>query len=1079
MMRFRLGLLSDVQIRERSQGEVFTEQLFQRGEPVAGGLFCQRIFGPLRDYQCKCGKLNGLDHKGKTCRECGVLVTSSRIRWNRSGHIELGCTVVHPLAVRLLAGLLDIPLLTLQRFLLTKIWGCWKEDPKGMLVAKGGRRVRFALSETPIPGSFLSSEGLYRSLSSVRVSPKAARSLRLLQERWRPSACFLSCIPVLSPMYRPTYINAHRHFIHHDFTQGYVRVLLAKERLAHLPLPRLTTLRSLHTILIQRAVFTLFTGKPEVKKRTGQPLKGILETLAGKRGFIRRHMFGKRVDYSGRSVIAADPTLPLDAVGLPEEMAFELFLPHIIALLRREYKLRYRECERLVRARTPEARDALARLIPHQIVCLNRQPTLHRMGFMAFKPRLHTRKNVTLSALVTTPYNYDADGDQMAVHVPLSAEAHEEAWRLMRADRNLLSALNSTPLVLPSHEMVLGLAAMTRLDPGSPRPARASQLDTLLQHGAITYATTLLVEGQVTSAGRLLVGEQLGVPIEHELTKDVLGQYISRAYDVLGPTRLGRALDILKTLSLAQVTTQGFSLGLADLSPPRHRDERFGAAQIATADPQMPEARRLLCWHETFTTLSQEFVDEQGPNNALVRMLASGARVSRQQINQLVVAKGLQARADGRVNPHPVLHALRDGLSPHEYFQTFSGARKSMADKKNATPLAGYIAQKLVHLLRDFYIVRDDCGYAEAQYLQVPARVARGRSTVEGTVIPWTTTSAELVAVRSPIFCQAPDGLCQACYGADPTTRGRVRQGTAVGIVTAQALSEPGTQLSLRSFHTSGHATVKDTTVRLTMPEAGTLVVHPPDGLFRTLVINQTYRYYVAAVQGRVPFGVGSHVLGGGEVIAEYPLDVQNRDMAGKLPLLLRFLEGSTSAPALIAPDDGVVTITRERQRLVVAVNGKPLGSVPPERPLLVADQMFVRQGTFLSSGELNVLALEGNLPLAAQLYSQHLRDLYTEEGIEPLAIHCEMVFRGLSELVQQPDGTFGLYRLQTSGKRRILGLQQVLRQYPSWMKPLAFGYVRHHLERAIRQGLVSEDLPTERLMYAKFPLHDSQHFQL
>lgn len=955
-VKYKLSFASSEKIKTQAIGEVVTSALWTKeGKTERFGLEDEVLFGPLEDFVCQCSDTpHDTEDWGSKCKKCGVEITTKEKRWERLGYIELPIAVVNPLAYETIGALLGVDTKIIEKLVTTISFFKLHPDPEGPIIFYDGSSYflkeeekennRYKINHVT-RDHIISPIGLYKLLQNIDMSTllsceeaDISSSLQRIRGEWFSSGqrwqdLFIKRLPVKPPMLRQRVeISTNTGVVDNlsveeiepvvpekissDYTTHYQDIL--KECLKTEILSEhcnIKTINHLQAIKLQCRVHRLFFGYNRKQNNEILEIKGILPSLTGKFGWIRHKVMGKRIDYSGRSGITVDPLCSMDEIGMPYEMAYELFMPHIVGYLRREYNMSHREAKHVWQRHETIAYDALDLIVQHEHILLNRQPSLHRASIMAFKPYLHTGRSLKLPPLVCQNFNADYDGDQMACYLPLSKDAKREVKDLMFPKNNVLSQLDSSVTTAPSHEILLGLYFYTCIDEKQESfhitNARCFYVEELIEHEVIKYNTPLWLDNPYlfTCYGRQHLGTILQVEVEKPFTKSYLKEKLSESFDNLGREAFVEALDKIKEIGIQCITQVGFSLGMNDIHTPDNKYEILGDP----SSERTPEE-----WLELLGKVHDEF-ENADRSNPLYLMLITGARVNKSQVDQLVVAKGLQTRFDGTITPQPVIHNLKEGLTPHEYWQTCGPARRAMASKKFSTPLGGYFCQKLVHLLRDFYIVQHDC-----------------------------CTSNLFYNHRSPIFCEAKGGICQACFGIDPSTRELVAIGTPIGIRVAQALSEPATQLSLGMKHTSGAVT---------------------------------------KLEGD-----------------------KNKDITGTLPKLMELIN--------------LINITDEE--------GTPLQVLP--------------------------------LNEAAELFVDTMLTLYNSEGIKPWQINCEMVFRGMSELTY--DGsTYSLFRLTNEGERIILSVNGVLRHYPSWLKPMCFGFVKEVLQGAARRGDTSLDVSTEVIM--------------
>ena len=726
---------------------------------------------------------------------------------------------------------------------------------------------------------------------------------------------------------------------------------------------------------------------------------------------------------------------------------------------------------------------------------MNRAPTLHRIGMLAFKIRLHNGHSCFLHPMVCAPYNADFDGDQMAVHVPICGDAWRELRDYMMPEDNMLSPLDSSPVIGPSHEMIIGTYYMTKMptadinDKSLPRFNSILRLIDAHERGVIKINQPVVLiddDGpRLTCAGRLMIERLFKLEINEPLTKKALKKLISQAYDILSNTALAMALDKLKDMAYKYVTMKGFSVGMTDFHLPSTRQQKMEAAQkfaddlkekcdngLITEDQRVEgKVRR---WMKTIASLQDDFVEEAGDENALVVMLETGARVSMTQVSQLVVAKGVQAKSGGTIIEDPIKNCLMTGVNTFDYFISAYGARKSMADKKTATPKSGYLARRLVNATRDFYISMKDCGN-DREGIQLPRKIAVGRTTLSGVLVP-RNNDETLTTVRSPIFCRATRGICAVCYGDDATTRKRVVVGEPVGVIAAQSLTEPCTQMTMKTFHTSGAAELKDSPLVIRAAHRGVVTVLENSSPFITCICVNGSKYMVHTELSRVLVKDGQLVREGTPLAVYTSKNLMNQDIGGKLQVLEQYYELTTvkGPEAVVARQEGHVSLVESEDNINIFINGELQGSVS-ETPVFVHNGEKVRLGQFLSFGEAYIKDFENDILLSGTVFVRRMLELYAEEGVDSKPVHLEMIFRGMSELVEDPRevGKLGLFRYNEPGIRQVFGVSELGRLYPSWLKAIGFGYSKTSLMRAAIHFATTYDIPTERIMMGEYPLFD------
>ena len=1110
-MKAKIKFLNPSKVLQLSSGEITEPSTlnFRTRLPKPGGLLCPKIFGPLKDYTCNCipPVLKGIRHSGLTCEKCGVTILPAKVRRERIGHIVLPSPCVHPLAYNILSDLLGISVHQLEEVIRGHIWIGWVKDGNGYIFLKDGTLVSTVLKEQrDLEATKRSSMAIYHMLQLVdlertaQIFSQSTNQLgnfltKTIEEGESLANLFLTIIPVMPVAYRP-YLDQgeHKGVITNAKNDLYTRIFWKKNRFIRLrdlyPLfGNLEIILQHETTLLQKAVNDLLVdGCQDVR---GGHLKSVLQDIKGKYGLVRNKLLGKRADFSGRTVISPGPWLSMDEMGLPKKMGVELFKPWIQRWLKKNYGLSTKQSEALYKKgkkRDPRLYEALAEVVKGKRLIMNRAPTLHRIGMLSFKILLHDGHSCLLHPMVCAPYNADFDGDQMAVHIPLSEEAAYEVERYMKPKDNFLSPLDSSPVIGPSHEMIIGTYYMTRIDE-EPTKVYDNPLRVIQDHerGMFDVNTPVYLREdeedrtRITCAGRLMFERLFKVEINEPLTKRALKRLISTAYDTISTDALALALDKLKVLAYKYVTMKGFSVGMTDFHIPSTRDEKMKAAQdyadnlkaqyqageITEDDRVEAKIRR---WMNTITELQGDFISEAGQDNSLVVMLETGARVSMTQVSQLVVAKGMQAKAGGSIIEDPVKNCLMTGVDTFEYFTTSYGARKSMADKKMATPTSGYLARKLVNVTRDFYISVKDCGN-NREGIPLKRKQAVGRTTLTGELITKNNSDEEVV-VRSPIFCTAERGICTVCYGIDQTTRERVEVGEPVGIIAAQSLTEPCTQMTMKTFHTSGAAELKDSPLVVRAKNSG--VVRIKDGEDHTTVHVNFDKYMVHTELCKILVQHGTRVEEGTPLAIYTSKNLANEDIGGKLDVLTQYYEMSKCRghEAIVAQRNGEVQLVTDENSICILIDGQYQGQTE-ETPVFVHEGEMVKKGQFLSYGEVNVKHLE-DLETAAIAFVHRLLELYAEEGVNSAPAHIEMIFRGLSEIVvDEETGKLGLLRYGDYGERRIYGAIDLGKDYPSWLKAIGFGYSKSALTKAATDYAVTYDLPTERIMMGQYPLFD------
>ena len=910
--KVKISLASPEKIREWSHGEVKKPETinYRTFKPERDGLFCAKIFGPVKDYECNCGKYKRMKHRGVVCEKCGVEVIQSKVRRERLGHIELAAPVAHIWFLKSLpskiGAILDMTLKQLERILYFESYAVVASQVEDMPVGSllNEDQYRTALEEHP--GKFrvgigaeairemlmgLELKGLSETLrkemketGSVTKRTKYGKRLNVVEafrdSGNRPEWMILEVIPVLPPDLRPLVPLEGGRFATSDLNDLYRRVINRNNRLKRLlELDAPDIIIRNEKRMLQEAVDVLFDNGRRGRTITGpnkRPLKSLSDMLKGKQGRFRQNLLGKRVDYSGRSVIVVGPHLRLHQCGLPKKMALELFKPFIYNKLERKgYVTTIKSARKMVEKGTKEVWDVLDDIVQEYPVILNRAPTLHRLGMQAFEVVLIEGKAIQLHPLVCAAFNADFDGDQMAVHVPLSVEAQVEARVLMMSTNNILSPANGGPIIIPSQDIVLGLYYMTRerfgvtgegAVFGSPIEARVAY-----DHGAahMQARVKIRIKGSLvaTTIGRMLVGELLPpmVPyalVNKELSKKELAFLIDYTYRHGGTKETVILADRLKDLGYEYATRAGISICINDMKIPVRKEEFVEDAEKEAADVDQQYSDGLITdgekynkiidiWSKATDKITKEMMDEMAVEfipdasgkvqelksfNSVYIMADSGARGSKDQIRQLAGMRGLMAKPSGEIIETPIKANFREGLSVLEYFISTHGARKGLADTALKTANSGYLTRRLVDVAQDSTIVMKDCGTMRGTLAEplieggeVIVRIGErilGRVALEDVVDLHTgevlvgmdeeitedrveaieAAGIDRVHIRSVLTCEAKRGVCAMCYGRDLGRGHMVNIGEAVGIIAAQSIGEPGTQLTMRTFHIGGTA---------------------------------------------------------------------------------------------------------------------------------------------------------------------------------------------------------------------------------------------------------------------------------
>ncbi len=913
-----ITVASPESIRSWSHGEVKNPETinYRTFKPEKGGLFCERIFGPTRDWECSCGKYKRIKHKGVICDRCGVEVTLARVRRERMGHIELAVPVTHIWFYKCMPSriglMLDMSSRQLERVIYYEDY--LVIDPgqtplqKAQLLTEaeyreaveqygetftagmGADAIRQLLSLCELAELQKELEELMGTTRSKQIRKKLAKRLKLAQgfatSHTRPEWMILEVLPVIPPDLRPLVPLEGGRFATSDLNDLYRRVINRNNRLKNLlQLKTPDVIIRNEKRMLQEAVDALFDNGRHGRAVTGagnRPLKSLSDMLKGKGGRFRQNLLGKRVDYSGRSVIVIGPELKLNQCGLPKKMALVLFEPFIIRRLKElGYVHTVRSAKKMIERQTPEVWDILDEVTKGHPVLLNRAPTLHRLSIQAFEPQLIEGEAIRIHPLVCTAYNADFDGDQMAVHVPLSVEAQMEARMLMLAPNNIFSPSSGKPITTPSQDIVLGcyyLSQNPRKLAGSAEPdrlplfANADEVEFAMSEGSvkvhdrIRYQNPDLGSKSVygdptlkvieTTAGRVVFNQiwPKGVGFFNKACgKKQISDIIFRTYQAAGHQATVEMLDDLKEMGFKWATKAGISIGIKDMIIPKEKQVELDSAykQIGEVDKQyrrgiITDGERYNKIIDIWTHAGEEIANvmfrtlehNEGRKelNPVFLMVDSGARGNRQQVKQLAGMRGLMAKPSGEIIERPITSNFREGLTVLEYFISTHGARKGLADTALKTADSGYLTRKLVDASQDVIINEEDCGTVngiivksiyegDEEVVELATRI-NGRVSCETIKDPVTNTAlikknhlidevtanaisrigVEQMKIRSVLTCESKRGTCIKCYGRNLATGQMVKLGEAVGIIAAQSIGEPGTQLTMRTFHIGGTA---------------------------------------------------------------------------------------------------------------------------------------------------------------------------------------------------------------------------------------------------------------------------------
>ncbi len=1041
----KIALASPDLVRSWSFGEVKKPETinYRTFKPERDGLFCAAIFGPIKDYECLCGKYKRMKHRGVVCEKCGTEVTLAKVRRERMGHIDLASPVAHIWFLKSLPSriglMLDMTLRDIERILYFEAYvvtepGLTPMERGNLLTeeqylqarqehgddfeaAMGAEAVYDLLRTIDLQAEMLQLKEEIASTNSETKLKRLTKRIKLveafLESGNRPEWMVMTVLPVLPPDLRPLVPLEGGRFATSDLNDLYRRVINRNNRLR-----RLLELNAPDIIvrnekrMLQESVDALMDNGRRGRAITGtnkRPLKSLADMIKGKQGRFRQNLLGKRVDYSGRSVIVVGPTLRLHECGLPKKMALELFKPFIFAKLqRRGLATTIKAAKKLVEREEAEVWDILEEVIREHPVLLNRAPTLHRLGIQAFEPVLIEGKAIQLHPLVCTAFNADFDGDQMAVHVPLSLEAQLEARALMMASNNILSPANGEPIIVPSQDVVLGLYYMTRAlenkagegmafaNVAEVKRAYDNRVVQLHAKVKVRITETVIAEDGTrsqktsvvdTTVGRALLREILpeGLPFalaNTELTKKNISRLINSCYRMLGLKDTVVFADRLMYTGFGYATRAGVSIGIDDMIIPGEKKGILAEAESEVLEIQQQYQSGLVTagerynkvvdiWSRTNERVAKAMMDAIGTDtvanakgemvpqksmNSIYIMADSGARGSQAQIRQLAGMRGLMARPDGSIIETPITANFREGLNVLQYFISTHGARKGLADTALKTANSGYLTRRLVDVAQDVVITETDCGTVEGLTMTPiveggdvvePLRDrVLGRVVAEDVFLPgndeepivtrntlldeaWVQkledASVQSIKVRSTITCASSFGVCARCYGRDLGRGHLVNHGEAVGVVAAQSIGEPGTQLTMRTFHIGGAASRAAAIDNVTVKTTGSLkfnnLKHVAHAGGHLVAVSRSGELSVLDPHGRererykVPYGATINFRDGAEIKAGNTVanwDPHNHPIVSEVAGFVRFIDFVDGVTVIEKTDDLTGLASRE-----------------------------------------------------------------------------------------------------------------------------------------------------------------------
>ncbi|MDO4896547.1 MAG: DNA-directed RNA polymerase subunit beta' [Moraxella sp.] len=1083
----QISLASPDVIKSWSHGEVKKPETinYRTFKPERDGLFCAKIFGPVKDFECLCGKYKRRKFQGIICEKCGVEVTAAKVRRERMGHIELASPVAHIWFLKSLPSriglLLDITLRDIERVLyfesyivtdpgMTSLekyqllddeqyFNALEQYGDEFIAKMGAEAVQDLLKDIDVDGEIDDLRAQIPQTNSETKLKKMSKRLKLLESFRdsgnKPEWMVMTVLPVLPPDLRPLVPLEGGRFATSDLNDLYRRVINRNNRLK-----RLLELNAPDIIvrnekrMLQEAVDALLDNGRRGRAITGsnkRPLKSLADMIKGKQGRFRQNLLGKRVDYSGRSVIVVGPTLRLHQCGLPKKMALELFKPFTYAkLLQNNIAQTIKAAKKMVEREEPVVWDMLASVIREHPVLLNRAPTLHRLGLQAFEPVMIEGKAIQLHPLVCAAFNADFDGDQMAVHVPLTLEAQLEARALMMSTNNILSPANGEPIIVPSQDVVLGLYYISRSHIGAKGEGMifSTVNEALRAIGSEDLSVNAKIKVRVketiindetgeksvnttiydTVAGRLLIWDIMpeGMLFEEcnkEMTKKNISKLLNSCYRKLGVKESVLFADHLMYLGFAQATLSGISIGIEDMEIPPNKKQIMDVADAEARDIEQQFEKGFVTagerynkvvdiWSRTSDKIANAMmehlsiddvtnakgeIEKEKSFNSIYMMADSGARGSATQIRQLAGMRGLMAKPDGSIIETPIKANFREGLSVLQYFISTHGARKGLADTALKTANSGYLTRRLVDVAQDLVITHDDCGTTAGQLMtpvinggEIVERLGDrvlGRVTAKdvlnaqgNVVIPANTlinerlvelldnNAVDEVYVRSVITCESHHGVCAKCYGRDLARGHLVNIGESVGVMAAQSIGEPGTQLTMRTFHVGGAASSASVANSVSVSNAGTVrfrnmkTVHHVDG--HLVVVSRSAEIGIIDAQGRererykVPYG--SNVLvadeapvNAGDVVAKW--DPHTHPIITEFAGTARFSDITDGMTATVKIDETTGMSSFE----ILASKDRP-GIAKDARPAIILDTDEGKEVVYFLPAETVIRVSEG-----------------------------------------------------------------------------------------------------------------------
>ena len=962
----QIKLASPDKILEWSYGEITKAETinYRTLKPEMDGLFCEKIFGPSKDYECSCGKYKRMRYKGMTCEKCGVEVTTSKVRRERMGHIKLATPIAHiwyskgtPNKMSLLLGISTKELesvLYFSRYIVTD---------KGKTELERGQILtdrEYKLYESQYKNGFtakMGAEGILKLLEEINLKElehelekemeivnssqkrkKIVKRLKIVRDlivaKNRPEWMILTILPVIPADLRPMVQLDGGRFATSDLNDLYRRVInrnIRLKKLMAIKAPEIVKKKKKR--MLQEAVDALIDngrrGKPLVTQNNRE-LKSLSDMLKGKQGRFRQNLLGKRVDYSGRSVIVVGPNLKMNQCGLPKKMALELYKPFLMReLVKRELASNIKIAKKMVEEEDESVWELIEEIIKNHPVLLNRAPTLHRLSIQAFEPTLIEGKAIRLHPLVCSAFNADFDGDQMAVHLVLSQEAQMEAKLLMLATNNIIAPSSGKPIAVPSQDMVMGCYYMTKERKGEKGEGKnfsnKNQLITAYQTGQVgTHSiVNVRIDGEIveTTPGRLIFNTMLPKEVRNygiTFGKGELGKLISDLYKKFGFDKTSQLIDKIKDFGFHHGTLAGITVGIEDLEIPETKkgiledaerqvttiEEQYKTGEIIDAERYR---RTVAIWSEAVDKVTKDMMDNLDEFNPVYMMANSGARGSIAQMRQLGGMRGLMADTQGRIIEMPIKANFREGLNILEFFMSSHGARKGLADTALRTADSGYLTRRLVDISHEVIVNHDDCGCEEGiivsdlmdsgNIIEKLSERIYGRTLAEDLILDGeliaprnTLVRDDLikkiddleireVKIRTPLTCKLEKGVCKKCYGLDLSNHKEILKGEAVGVIAAQSIGEPGTQLTMRTFHTGGVATAASVQSDYKADISGKIkfkdiiILENDNG--EEIVVSQTGRLIIGKYRYEIPSGSILKVKDGasvkkGQILVEF-----------------------------------------------------------------------------------------------------------------------------------------------------------------------------------------------------------------